>query len=164
MEIKVIPSLTGYGASRDGTIWSCRNRKNWRPMTPSSDKDGYKLLIIRTKEKCFSRKIHRLIVEAFIGEIPEGLCVNHKDGNKANNNLDNLEVVTHLENMRHAYKLGLIKIQKNTLLAQINKSKTHCPHGHLYDNLNTYITKQGHRLCRTCGKLNKRRYYRFNQA
>lgn len=159
MEIKAIPSLTGYGASKDGTIWSCRNRNNWRPMSLSSDKDGYKLLIVRTKKKGFSRKIHRLIIETFVGKIPKGLEINHKDGDKTNNNLYNLETVTHIENMRHAYKMGLIKIQTDTLLAQINRNKTHCPQGHPYDDRNTYITKQGHRLCRTCGKLNKRRYY-----
>ncbi|HJU45702.1 MAG TPA: NUMOD4 motif-containing HNH endonuclease [Chitinophagaceae bacterium] len=55
---------------------------------------------------CF---IHRLLVEAFIGRIEEGFEVNHKDGNPQNNRLDNLEIVTHSQNIKHAYDNGLIK-------------------------------------------------------
>lgn len=53
--------------------------------------------------------LHRVLVKCFIGDIPEGFCVNHKDGNKTNNNLDNLEIVTYSENTRHAYRTGLAK-------------------------------------------------------
>jgi hypothetical protein len=44
--------------------------------------------------------VHRLVCEAFLG-IPEGLCVNHKNGNRLDNTLANLEAVTHKENERH---------------------------------------------------------------
>lgn len=47
--------------------------------------------------------VHRLLVTHFIGEIPEGMCVNHKDGNKLNNDLSNLEIVSRSENQKHAY-------------------------------------------------------------
>ena len=50
--------------------------------------------------------VHNLVCEAFYGEIPEGYEVNHKDKNRTNNNLDNLEIVTHKENMQHAYRYG----------------------------------------------------------
>lgn len=49
-------------------------------------------------------RTHRLVAEAFIGEIKDGYEVNHIDGNKLNNNLSNLEIVSHLENMQHASK------------------------------------------------------------
>lgn len=51
--------------------------------------------------------VHRLVVKAFMGEIPEGLQVNHMDGVKHNNNLSNLEVVTASQNQRHAIDTGL---------------------------------------------------------
>ena len=51
--------------------------------------------------------LHRLLAQAFIPN-PEGKpCVNHKDGNKHNNALRNLEWVTRSENQRHAYETGL---------------------------------------------------------
>lgn len=53
--------------------------------------------------------IHRLLAEYFLGGIPDGMCVNHKDGNKKNNCLSNLEIVTHQENTQHAYDNGLAK-------------------------------------------------------
>lgn len=50
--------------------------------------------------------IHRLVAEVFIGPRPAGTEVNHKDGNKQNPIVTNLEYVTHLENVRHAIRIG----------------------------------------------------------
>ena len=50
--------------------------------------------------------IHRLVAETFIGG-GDNLDVNHKDGNKLNNSVDNLEFVTRADNLRHAYDTGL---------------------------------------------------------
>ena len=49
---------------------------------------------------------HRVVWEATNGPIPDGLQINHKDLNKANNRIDNLEVVTGAENIRHSYANG----------------------------------------------------------
>lgn len=49
---------------------------------------------------------HRVVWEAANGPIPDGLQINHKDLNKTNNRLDNLEVVTGAENIRHSYANG----------------------------------------------------------
>ena len=46
---------------------------------------------------------------AHVGRIPEGLQINHKNGVKADNQLENLELVTRSENMLHASRLGLLK-------------------------------------------------------
>ena len=51
--------------------------------------------------------VHRLVVMAHIGPIPKGYEVNHKDANRNNNTVQNLEIVTHKENLAHADKLGL---------------------------------------------------------
>lgn len=68
---------------------------------------GYEKVSLNVLGVCYSnRMVHNLVCEAFYGEIPEGYEVNHKDKNRTNNNLDNLEIVTHKENMQHAYRYG----------------------------------------------------------
>jgi len=58
-----------------------------------------------SKRKWFM--IHRLIANAFISSIKNKPQVNHKDGNKQNNHIDNLEWCTSSENLKHAFKIGL---------------------------------------------------------
>ena len=53
------------------------------------------------------RAIHILVAEAFLGPRPSGLQVNHKDGDKANASVANLEYVTASDNQRHSYAMGL---------------------------------------------------------
>jgi len=64
------------------------------------------------------RGVHRMVWEAFNGPIPGRLEINHKDLNRSNNNLENLELLTHRENVQHAidaYKAkGLLRAVKGT--------------------------------------------------
>lgn len=69
---------------------------------------GYRKTILFSENKQKVVETHRLVALAFI-EKPEGKSqVNHKDGNKLNNDVSNLEWVTPLENTRHAIQMGLI--------------------------------------------------------
>ena len=81
------------------------------PMTVQPSGRGGKLtyyavmLWLGNKSKC--AKVHRLVAEAFIPN-PDNLpCINHKDGNKLNNQVTNLEWCTYQENMQHAVRTGL---------------------------------------------------------
>jgi len=51
--------------------------------------------------------VHRLVMEAFAGERPKGMQINHKNGIKADNRLENLEYCTNSQNMKHAHATGL---------------------------------------------------------
>jgi hypothetical protein len=58
--------------------------------------------------KAIGRLAHDLVATEFIGPRPKNIQVNHKDGNKLNNHLSNLEYVTCLQNIRHA--INVLKI------------------------------------------------------
>ena len=90
------------------------NGKRWwnskdRELKPTIIKIGYKVIGLVKKGKCKNYYLHRLLAEHFIPNPLNKIQVNHKDGNKLNNNLSNLEWVTHKENVQHAFKNGLMK-------------------------------------------------------
>ena len=89
-----------YEASLDGHI---RNKNTKRILREFVGKDGY----LRTQFDGKSRTVHRVIALAFIPKIEGKDFINHKDGNKQNNSVDNLEWCTRSENMKHAYKHNL---------------------------------------------------------
>lgn len=73
------------------------------------DRQGYRTVRLCSNGRLTYPKVHRLVASAFIPNPDGKLEVNHIDGDKSNNNVDNLEWCTKSENMRHAYKLGLKK-------------------------------------------------------
>lgn len=60
-----------------------------------------------------TKTVHRIVGENLIKNLKELSCINHIDGNKENNNISNLEWCTRSENIKHAYKNGLHKINKH---------------------------------------------------
>ena len=67
------------------------------------NENGYYIVNIKNNNIPYNPKIHRLVATAFIPNPYNKLTVNHKDGNKQNNNVLNLEWATHSENIKHAY-------------------------------------------------------------
>jgi hypothetical protein len=89
---------------------------------------------------------HRFSYQMLIGPIPDGLQIDHLCRVRHCVNPAHLEPVTSLENSRRGIA-GLV-----TTLRQ--KSKTHCPRGHPYDEANTYTyPRTGARRCRACHRL-----------
>lgn len=69
---------------------------------------GYPTVSLHKEGEMNSRYVHHLVARAFIGECPDGHQINHKNGIKADNRLENIEYVTPAENMQHAHDNGLI--------------------------------------------------------
>jgi hypothetical protein len=90
-----------YEASNKGRI----RRDGNKILRCHVHKTGYVIVSVNAK----NQYLHKVIWEAFNGEIEEGFELDHKDCNKLNNSLNNLEKVTHQENMRRAYHNGCFK-------------------------------------------------------
>ena len=73
----------------------------------SFDKDGYVKVNLKIKQKTNSKRLHILIAQAFIDNPKKKPQVNHINGIKHDNRIENLEWVTLSENRRHAYETGL---------------------------------------------------------
>jgi len=71
------------------------------------NKKGYVITSLSKNDKEIKPQVHRLVAIAFIPNHDNKPQVNHKDGNKQNNHVDNLEWVTNQENIDHSWKTGL---------------------------------------------------------
>lgn len=110
---KDIPGYEGlYQASNLGRVRSLNRvdalgrRIRGRVLKPGTHLDGYLMVDLSKGGVAKHYSVHRLILLAFRGE--SDLDANHRDGDKANNRLSNLEYVTPSENTQHAYDIGLV--------------------------------------------------------
>ena len=78
-------------------------------LKPYANENGYCFVVLYQNTRQKRHKIHRLVAETFIPNPEKKKCINHVDGNKKNNRVDNLEWCTHSENNKHAHDNGLIK-------------------------------------------------------
>lgn len=93
-----------YWVSTNGEVFSIRSQHKISPFF-----NGYKQVELNVNGKSTKKSIHRLVAEAFIPNPNNLPCVNHKDGNKLNNCVGNLEWCTHKRNMEHASETGLLR-------------------------------------------------------
>lgn len=124
LNCRTLSNYPDYDIYSDGRIYSHRSNKF---LSPSKTTDGYLAVRFTNDQKEGKTfKVHRLVAILFIPNeqnLPE---VNHKDGNKQNNNVNNLEWVSHSQNIKHAWDNKLIlntesRIQK---IKKANQNKT----------------------------------------
>lgn len=120
-EIEGLEQFVGYKVYEDGVIESHHKRRNheWiisdnpvRELKPTLRKKGYLKVDLRNNNKRFGAFIHRLVALSFIPNPENKPEVNHKDGNKSNNCVGNLEWCTQIENHRHKCRMGLNVVKK----------------------------------------------------
>lgn len=95
-----------YKISNLGNYASYRGRQ-WNDRKPWITTGGYLCVDIYVNEKRTTPKVHRLVAEAFLPNPNNHRVVNHKNGIKTDNHIDNLEWCNHSYNNQHAWDTGL---------------------------------------------------------
>ena len=98
---------TNYVVSTDGRLYNTKTGKLKSMKTVSTN--GYVKAYMYHNGRDYHTHIHRIVAKAFVPNPDNKPEVNHINGNKLDNNFKNLEWVTGSENIRHAFKTGLIK-------------------------------------------------------
>ena len=129
---KVIPDTDGmYYISSHGRVYSTKRNILLKQIP---NRRGYLQVTLYKKGKSKTSLVHRLVAQAFIHQpYKEQNTVNHIDGDKTNNHIDNLEWVTLQENIDHAFKSGLhgspkrpvLCVELNTVFKSVNEAGKH---------------------------------------
>lgn len=119
------------------------HRYRGRPLAPAVGVNGYPAVSLRDHYgRKLTRTVHRMVVEAFCGPIPEGLEVRHRNGIRTDSRLRNLHLGTRSENMLDRRDHGTCP----------QSNRTECPRGHALIAPNLVRSKwaAGVRQCRAC--------------
>ncbi len=125
-----------YLVSDSGKVLSQRTR---RQMAFSIGSDGYPCVTLCVAGKVKRFRVHRLVLEAFVGPRPDGMEACHNNGIRTDARLENLRWGSRSDNQRDATRHGTHR----------NGAKTECPSGHPYDEENT-LRYCGRRYCVEC--------------
>ena len=119
LRVARVPGYVGYGVSADGRVWSQRQTGRrplavtWRELSYTNNK-GYLMVGLYVAGVQKWVMVHRLMALVFFAFNPPAHCrqyqVNHQNGDKTDNSLSNLEVVTAQQNIQHAWTTGLSKV------------------------------------------------------
>lgn len=96
---KIIEGFENYSIDKNGNI---KNNKSGRILKSRLNARGYIDIALCIKGKSKTLLVHRLVASAYVENYSEALQVNHKDGDRQNNNFSNLECVKPIQNIHHA--------------------------------------------------------------
>lgn len=150
-----VPGYEGHYAVSDlGRVRSLKRRRgDGSPvyLRLGNDTHGYARVDLWRDSKATSKRVHVLVAAAFMGPCPKGQEVRHGDGDRMNPALVNLSYGTRSDNV----------LDKRGHGTDHNVAKTHCPQGHAYDEINTYVlpSRPNARYCRACQRASALRRY-----
>ena len=137
MRFKIIKECPQYEIYEDGTIWRKKHRSvsgsqlSRKQIVPYIAKNKYLVVCLHnTNGRRVQRYLHRLVYEAFFGEIPPKYEIDHIDGNRQNCHIQNLRLSTHkantnnpksIERYKFSNALGKGKFNRDRLVAAQGK-------------------------------------------
>lgn len=141
--------------------WQTRNGRILKTKPRGSNSQGY--VYVHLGDFNRNRAVAHLVLESFVGPRPAGQVARHLDDNRFDNRLSNLEWGTPAENYQDAVRNGGRAIITAGARAH-QVGKTHCPKGHPYSGDNLYVSPDGRRHCRECGRAATAEYQRQKRA
>lgn len=159
---KPIPGYRGrFYANNKGEILSdsaCSANNKGRRILKQSDNNGYKTVTINGK----TNYVHRLVALTFIPNPNNYPCINHKDENKSNNNVENLEWCIHEYNMNYNC-LGIRRAEDNS--KHIKVTDIHTNNATIYRNKNHCSAQLGFSVATITKYINNKqvfKHYKFD--
>ena len=104
-----VRSVDRYYNQVNGKNGNCNHIYKGRTLKQFKNNAGYMQVQLSYRYKSIPKRVHRLVAEAFLDNPNNYKCVNHIDGSKENNNVNNLEWCSYSHNNRHAREMGLNK-------------------------------------------------------
>ena len=151
MTWREVPGWEGlYAVSDDGQVKSLPRprRKSERLLAQATEQlHPYRFVTLWQGKKPYHRRVHNLVLEAFVGPRPDGQCGLHADDDPENNHLSNLRWGTRSEN-----NLDMVRNGNHN-----HARKTHCKWGHPFTGDNLIVTNK-QRLCRECKRRRQAAY------
>lgn len=128
---KEVPGFEGYRVNREGVLLDPKGNL----ASVKDNGNGYFAATVRVEDKQRSLYIHRAVLLAFVGPPDPGLECRHLDGNKENNNLENLEWATHAVNCSDRAKHGTNRGCANLTREQVQEIRDRARSGESYSSL-----------------------------
>lgn len=111
-----------YMVDNEGNVFSVK-KDGLKLLKPLKDKKGYLIVTLYKFKEGKKKKIHRLVLEAFMpNKNSNNLTVNHKDEDKTNNSLENLEWMTIKQNIVYSQAYPVVQLDKNDNLIAVYES------------------------------------------
>jgi hypothetical protein len=150
-EVSDLGRVRRVKAGGHGTRYGKILKPNW-----NSSGRGHMFVVLsrHSVEKAFP--VHRLVTNAFIGPLPDGLITRHLNGDKTDNRPVNLAYGTYAENAQDAIRHG----------RNHNAAKTHCKYGHEFtpENIKRIPSRPNTRFCLECHRIENREAMRKKRA
>lgn len=115
-----------YFCTEKGEVWSYARKRGFyfgpeKTLRPSTTQRGYLMVALCIDGKILHYLVHQCIWQFFNRPLKEGEEINHKNGDKLDNTLSNLEVTDRAGNAMHAYRTGLFKYNRSKTTGRFDK-------------------------------------------